>query len=520
MTPECTSRDYRSVFEQLPIGIVVYGQDLRVLECNERFANLIGSSREQIIGLGMDELRDQRHRTAVLQALAGEVVTYESPYQATTSDAWLWVQATFGPLRNGTGAVAGALVTVSDRSAQVTTEHGVGAARPTQTQLGETERFGGIGSWTWDAERGVAAVSPELRRILGVSSDWMATPKALESLIHPEDRAELRAQLSSILQQQLPFGTREFRIVRPDEAICWVALRGEMKLAPDGAPISAWGLIQDMTERRLLEERLRQAQKMEAVGQLAAGVAHDFNNLLMVIRIESEFLDQARDSTVEMHESLRAIQSAVDHAAELTKQLLAFSRKQLLVPRLLDVNDAVAGATQMLRRLIGERIEVVTDLRPNLPPIFVDAGQLVHVLINLVVNARDAMPGGGRLTIATGLALVGSEARENGLPPGEHVTVTVRDTGHGMDQATRKRIFEPFFTTKAPGHGTGLGLSTVYGIVEQSAAHITMDSEPGRGTTFKLYFLPQPTESGLPRDTHRGPDHPGPELRSALDSRR
>jgi two-component system cell cycle sensor histidine kinase/response regulator CckA len=227
------------------------------------------------------------------------------------------------------------------------------------------------------------------------------------------------------------------------------------------------------TSNKQLEEQLRQSQKMEAVGQLAGGVAHDFNNLLTVILGHGSLLLQQTQPGDAIHEGIRIISSTAERAAALTRQLLAFSRKQLLMPVMLNLNTVVSELVPMLHRLIGEDIRLHTDLAENLGPIMADRHQLEQVLMNLVVNARDAMPTGGLLTIHT------HEEQEN-------VVLTVRDTGQGMDEHTRAHLFEPFFTTKGVGKGTGLGLATVYGIVQQSGGSITVDSAPGKGATFRI----------------------------------
>jgi two-component system, cell cycle sensor histidine kinase and response regulator CckA len=238
------------------------------------------------------------------------------------------------------------------------------------------------------------------------------------------------------------------------------------------------------------EEQLRQAQKMEAVGRLAGGVAHDFNNILTTIQSYAEFLaSELGDETPHLAD-LREIQREADRAAGLTKQLLAFSRKQVLESQLLDLNGIVTETERMLRRVIGEDIELVTRLDPNLGQIEGDAGQFTQVLLNLAVNARDAMPEGGRLLIETTNIRLDEEyaGQHRGSAPGPHILLSVSDTGIGMDEATRAHIFEPFFTTKEPGKGTGLGLAMVYGFVQQSGGSIWVYSEPGEGTTFKIYL--------------------------------
>jgi two-component system cell cycle sensor histidine kinase/response regulator CckA len=263
-------------------------------------------------------------------------------------------------------------------------------------------------------------------------------------------------------------------------------------LSPDGSARQVLGVATDITERKHLEDQFRQAHKMEAVGQLAGGVAHDFNNVLTIIRAQTEFLLADLSADDVRRADVLEIQSAADRAAAFTRQLLAFSRRQLLQPEVLELNGVITGMETMVRRLVGEDVVLLTKLQADLPRIWADPGQLQQVILNLVVNARDAMPRGGTLLIETGeVELDEHYPRQHpSAKPGVHVVLVVTDTGCGMDPATRSRIFEPFFTTKESGKGTGLGLSTVYGIVKQSGGHIWVYSEMGRGTTFKLYFPP------------------------------
>jgi signal transduction histidine kinase/CheY-like chemotaxis protein len=249
-------------------------------------------------------------------------------------------------------------------------------------------------------------------------------------------------------------------------------------------------LIKDVTERRKMEEQLRQSQKMDAIGQLAGGVAHDFNNLLTAILSFSRFV---RDELGPDHPSLPDLDeviSAGNRAAALTRQLLAFSRKEMLVPQRLEINEVVENTGKMLKRLIGAHIDLVTALSKDVAPVLVDRGHLEQVILNLAVNARDAMPQGGKLTLETANVELDEVYVKGdlGAPPGRYVMLAVTDTGVGMEKDTLGRIFEPFFTTKSAGKGTGLGLSTVFGIVKQSGGDLRVYSAPGRGTTFKIYL--------------------------------
>lgn len=289
----------------------------------------------------------------------------------------------------------------------------------------------------------------------------------------------------------------------------------------DGVPVAVQGIGRDISERlaaeealRQSEEQLRQAQKLESIGLLAGGVAHDFNNMLTAINGYSDLLLRKLPTGDPLRVHVEEIRKAGERSAELTRQLLAFSRRQIMQPQIIDLNSTVADSARMLRRLIGEHIELLTNLQPGLPKIEIDPGQLVQVLVNLVINSRDAMPDGGTITIETRSETVDRKyaGRHVGMEAGRYVVLTVSDNGIGMDAQTRERIFEPFFTTKAVGRGTGLGLSTVYGIIKQSGGNIWVYSEPGQGTTFKI-FLPEAVSESVHRsaEPHQGDLPPGSE---------
>jgi two-component system cell cycle sensor histidine kinase/response regulator CckA len=313
--------------------------------------------------------------------------------------------------------------------------------------------------------------------------------------IHPEDR-EIALAAEKLFQETHELFHAEYRMCARDGRLLWFRDEGVLLQQTDGEGLLMQGVMYDITERKRLEDQLRHSQKMEAVGQLAGGVAHDFNNLLMLIQAHNENLrDRLAESDPARRDALE-IENAVTRAASLTNQLLAFSRKQVLRPKVLDLNVVLDEVAKMLDRLIGKDIELRVVDAPSLGRVRADPSQIEQVILNLAVNSRDAMPNGGTLTIETrDVELDENDSRNHqGVPAGRYVMLAVSDTGDGMDTETQARIFEPFFTTKAPGKGTGLGLATVYGVVKHSDGWIWVESEPGRGTTFKIY-LPRVDES-------------------------
>jgi signal transduction histidine kinase/CheY-like chemotaxis protein len=320
-------------------------------------------------------------------------------------------------------------------------------------------------------------------------AEWLSDPMNWMNHIFPEDR-EIALAAENLFQQTHDLFQAEYRMCARDGRVLWFRDEGVLLKQSESRGLLMQGVMYEITERKRLEDQLRHSQKLEAVGQLAGGVAHDFNNLLMLIQAHNEHLRDHLSTDDPARKDVLQIENAVTRAASLTAQLLTFSRKQVLRPEILNLNAVLADVGKMLHRLIGENIEV--NIVPACSPARVkaDPGQIEQVILNLAVNARDAMPAGGRLTITVGEAeLAENDSRNHeGAPAGKYVMLSVSDTGSGMDTETQAHIFEPFFTTKAPGKGTGLGLATVYGVVKQSDGWIWVDSKPGRGTTFQIYL--------------------------------
>src|SRR5271165_6199235 len=344
-------------------------------------------------------------------------------------------------------------------------------------------------------------VNPALITMLGYESaeEVLALDPASDVFVDPNEQARVMGEF----QRGARLDNVEVRWKRKDGSAITVRLSGRVVNSPGETAEVVEIIAEDITERRVLENQFRQAQKMEAVGRLAGGVAHDFNNLLMVISGYSEVLLEHTRKNNPMYPKIEAIHQATDRATTLTRQLLAFSRKQLLELKVVDLNIIVEDMERLLRPLIGENISLHTQLAPDIGRCRADAGQIEQVIMNLVVNSKDAMPNGGKITIRTANAKLDNEdvRREYSyIQPGLYIVLSVTDTGEGMDKETQLRIFEPFFTTKEKGKGTGLGLSTVYGIIKQSGGYVLVESKPQQGTTSRIY-LPRVEDALEPAST-------------------
>ena len=359
---------------------------------------------------------------------------------------------------------------------------------PAVTYIAE---LGATGPWHY--------VSPQIESMLGFPpAEWLSNPANWINRIHADDRENVLAVEAHFLKNRDLFQA-EYRLIARDGRVLWFRDEAVMLPTAEGQPCLMQGVMYDITERKRLEDQLRHSQKMEAVGLLAGGVAHDFNNLLMLIQAHNERLRTGLVPGSAAQKESVGIERAVTRAASLTGRLLAFSRKQVLQARVLDLNEVLSEVAKMLDRLIGKNIALRVVPAPQLWPVKADPGQVEQLIMNLAVNARDAMPQGGCLLIETRNAEInaGHPRMRDGVRPGPYAILVVSDNGVGMDYETQAHMFEPFFTTKEPGKGTGLGLAIVYGVVKQLGGWTHVDSKPGQGTTFEIY-LPRAEETRIP----------------------
>jgi two-component system, cell cycle sensor histidine kinase and response regulator CckA len=483
---ESAEQRYRMLFERSLAGIIRTSLDGPILDCNQACARILGyASREELMASPVaDHYFDPEDRNTFIAKLKKEksLANYEHCLRRKDgSPVWLLASAHLVEGKDGSPAVnEETFIDITERKKAEETFRKAFDANPEPMTISSI------------AEGRYLDVNEAFLRVTGYQRDEVISRTSLE--LNFWERPEARSELVTTLRTEGSVRNLE---------ITYRTKSGEQRIALDSSEIIEVGgqkcmisILRDMTEQKSLEKQLRQAQKMEAVGQLTGGIAHDFNNMLGVIIGYSEVVTERLAGNEPLQKKCEQITKAAQSAASLTRQLLAFSRQQVLEPKFLDLNSIVRNMEKMLRRLIGEDITFSTGLGPTLGSIKADQGQIEQVIINLVVNARDAMPHGGKVRIETSAVELSGEYSKKHLPqlPGSYVLLTVSDTGVGMDSETQARIFEPFFTTKEVGKGTGLGLSTVYGVVRQFDGHIWVYSEPGHGTTFKIY-LPRTSQA-------------------------
>ena len=494
----------RGITEGTTDAVFVKDRNGRYLTINSAGAAFLGRSVREIIGKDDRELFSEDTGRSIMDndrkvMESGATQTYEE--QGTSNGVSRLFLATKGPYRDAEGAIVGLLGVSRDITERKRAEEEI---RQSQQKLRIHFEHTPLAVVEWDLDFRVTAWNPAAERMFGYTREEAVGQRG--HFIVPEPfRDRVDSVWHDLLhEQETPSGRTRPRFagndnITKDGRLISCEWYNTPLVDESGRVLGVASLVQDVTERVGLEERLRQSQKMEAVGRLAGGIAHDFNNLLTIILGYSQIVADGVPQGSRLAESTSQIKSAAERAAGITRQLLAFSRKQVLSPRIINLNDIVINLDSMLRRLIGEDIEVMTVPAPELGSVKADPGQIEQVVMNLALNARDAMPRGGKLTLETSNATLDDSYARNhqAAAPGRYVMLAVSDTGEGMTSETQSRIFEPFYTTKEVGKGTGLGLSMVYGIIKQSGGYIWVYSEPGRGTTFKIYLprVDQPAEA-------------------------
>jgi PAS domain S-box-containing protein len=511
LSPADTIALLEATLEASKDGILVVDLHRHVVHCNMQYLRMFGLTRE-FVERGVD---------AIVAAMLPELenADYVSDHShAIWSEPELEVMDVlrfkdgrvferFVAPHRLKGTIVGRVASFRDISQFARTEQ---ALEQHRAFLEKAQDVAHIGSWVAELDGSDRlGWSIEAHRIFGVPlGSFEGTSASFFARVHPSDLDAVRQVSAAAIKGEGAYDI-EHRIMRSDGTVRWVHERADIVRDVTGRAQRMIGTVQDTTDRRALEDQLRQSQKMEAIGRLAGGIAHDLNNALTAIAGYAELALGEISAEHRARADVEEIRRATERAGSVTRQLLAFSRKELLEPRLFNLNETIGALGRLLARLLGSDIEVRTDLALEMPPILGDPGQVEQAVINLAVNARDAMPGGGRLVLSTAVEVIDEAGARAHAPmtPGTYVVLTVADDGHGMSQETQARIFEPFFTTKEVGRGTGLGLSMVYSTLKQIGGFIFVTSEPRRGTTFRLYFKPAATPPAAePHTIHAGAD--------------
>jgi two-component system, cell cycle sensor histidine kinase and response regulator CckA len=493
-------RRFRVLVEQVrDYAIFMVDPEGRHTTWNEGVRRLLGYDEAEFVGrpgalLFTPEDRESGEYERELRTAATEGRASDDRWLVRKDGSRFWASGITARMNDGDGRLVGFSKVFRDLTGQKEAEDRL---RDSEERLRVALRAARMGIWRWHLPSNTQRVDGSMARLLGLGDDEVVESyEQFREHVLGDDREAVDAAFGHTVRTGEEMHV-EFRVPWPDGSIRWLADHGQVVRDAEGRPEYLTGAAIDVTERKTAEERLLQAQRMDAVGHLAGGVAHEINNMMTAVLGFSALLLDRLDGD-ERAADVRQIHRAAERAAGITRQLLAFGRRQLLRPRVLDLNHLVGGLEPMVRRVLGEDKVFAAELAPDLGRVRADPGQLEQVLLNLTLNARDAMPTGGTFTIRTRNVNVDQpdEHLSGGeeLPRGRYVLVEVSDTGHGMDGATRARAFEPFFTTKPFGQGTGLGLATVFGIVRQSGGTVRVHSAPGEGTTFDI-FLPEVAET-------------------------
>jgi two-component system, cell cycle sensor histidine kinase and response regulator CckA len=502
-TPLERAEDY-TIFLLDPTG--------RPTSWNSSVRRMLGYERPEFLGLSVASLytKEDREARAPERDMAEAV-----EHGRASADRWvvrkdgtrLWASVATSSVNDRQGRLLG----FSQRLRDLSRSKGIELQlRRKQGALELALEAAGLGTWEYDLITGEMVWDGRAKALFGLPTDApVIHPDWIEAL-HPEDQTAARAQWDDALRNRSRFSA-EYRVIWPDGGIHSIMSVGQCAGDPaTGEPHHVAGVMLDLTERRRTEQHLQETLRMEAVGRLAGGIAHDLNNMLAAILGFSDLLERNLGPDDPRSEDTRQISRAAERSAALTRQLLAFARRELIQPQVLDINGVVRHSRSMLSTFLGENIELTLQLAPQVIVVYADARQVEHTLMNLVVNARDAMPQGGRVTIETKSVKLDPDSRPSRelgdeAPGGSFAMLGVTDTGHGMDAATLQRMWEPFFTTKPSGQGTGLGLSSVYGAAKQGGGFVWADSEPGRGTRVQVYW---PEVRSAPEPLDQGPGEP------------
>ena len=508
-----SDRRFRTLVEQVrDYAIFMVDSDGRVTTWNEGVRRLLGYDEREFLHepgaiLFTPEDRAKGEPERELQTAAQTGHASDDRWLVRKDGSRFWATGSTARVNDQAGKLIGYSKVFRDRTQEKEAQDRL---RESEERLRVALRAARMGIWRWHLPTNTQRVDGSMARLLGLGDgEVVESYERFREHIHPDDQERVDAAFLHAAHNSGDMHV-EFRVIWPDGTVRWLSDHGEVVRDASGTPEYLTGAAVDVTERKVAEERLIQAQRMDAVGHLAGGVAHEINNMMQVVLGFSTLLLDSLKADSRVHE-VRHIHRAATRAATITSQLLAFSRRQQLRPQVLALNELVRETDHMLRRVLGEDKVFVLDLGEDLGHVRADRGQLEQTLLNLTLNARDAMPTGGTFTISTRNVSLSARnatlASEDELPEGNYVRLSVSDTGYGMDAATRARIFEPFFTTKPVGQGSGLGLATVFGIVRQSGGTVRVRSIPGEGTTFSIY-LPQVPAEELPvaavRETSRG----------------
>jgi two-component system, cell cycle sensor histidine kinase and response regulator CckA len=467
---------------------------------NEGVGRVLGYGEAEFVKLALGEIFTPEDRAAGVPEQELATATREG---SVNDDRWMmrkdgvrfWATGITTALRGDDGGLLGFTKVLRDHTAEKRLDD---ERRTSEHRLLTALAAARMGTWEWEIATNLERFDEGLARLFGVESGEITTLNDVLARVHPDDRAAVAVAYRQSAESGADLDV-EFRVIRPDGSTRWLRDHGKVLYDRNGDPLTMTGACVDITERREMEAQLGQVQRMDAVGRLAGGVAHEVNNMMTaILGFTDLLLDPTRPGDPRRADLLQ-IRKAAGRAATVTAQLLAFSRRQLLQPRTVDLNLVITELHPMLLRLLGEDKQLTIQLAPDLWPVHTDRGQLEQALINLALNARDAMPQGGRFAIESANVQLEDAylARHPGtaIACGSYVRLVVSDTGAGIPPDVQSRIFEPFFTTKPTGQGTGLGLSMVYGLVKQSGGFVWVYSEPGQGTAFKLYL---PRVSRLP----------------------